>query len=507
MQVHNNLYSFFFEADAEYSNKYEKNIVKTLLNLTKNHNIESRFYFGDLTLISISSRISKVTFDCDTEKLQPILRYMMCIDKDLLKSLSWELYDSLCAEYCTFDEEFYPLLFSKKDIYVFSISNIDDTVSNIIDSELRGHDGYLGAAKCDLANPLHFELFSANMLDNWYFSEKILYYKESYGDPKAYYPNWAEEVGIEIKGISNFKYDSTVPKVVLEQPLSERGQLYINIYQQRMENVNSQIVQGLINNFFASKVVTDGFTFNANEEFSFKNIIIPKNKLVGYALNKNHEDGRHKAVLFERLLGITANNSDYLSAQILEGLLNGVLQGTRKTKFGIQYHVDIQVKGINDETKTVRTGWIIKDESTVSLTTAYIVDGNKQKDTEAMDLIYINNTFNNQDDYFRAIFEFAQIKGDEAMEKTIPVPLFLSETKTPIIDGVSGIANVILEGKYPFIKWLKNNDIGYKHHKKGWVIPGSSSVVSFHKQLAYCEVISKILEVNGIDNRVEKRLD
>ena len=58
---------------------------------------------------------------------------------------------------------------------------------------------------------------------------------------------------------------------------------------------------------------------------------IPTDKLVRYALDANHERGRHKARVFASALGITAADWRYLHDAILGALLDATVRSTRIT--------------------------------------------------------------------------------------------------------------------------------------------------------------------------------
>lgn len=88
-------------------------------------------------------------------------------------------------------------------------------------------------------------------------------------------------------------------------------------------------------------------------------------KLATYSLDVTNKDGAPKARGFEMILGITIDAIDYLEAQILARLLDTPVTTIRDNQpHGINYVVDIQVRGIGakaDRVATVRTVWIISD--------------------------------------------------------------------------------------------------------------------------------------------------
>lgn len=500
----NGFYSFFFSSDDEILCQYEEKIISILYEQAKYCSIESCLYKGDLLLISLSSTISKVHTSNEEQIKKPTLGYSLSINKDLLKSLSWELYDSLHEKYCNFKEYFHPIHFATKDIYVISVSNLSEDNSKLIDNKMSIYSNYFGMAECDLKNPMHYELFVNYMFQDYYINDKTLYYKEYYDDPKITYPYWADGKDIKIKAISEFAYNNFIPKIEIPENVSERGEVFLNIYRQEKLNHSSEIASNLLEKYLLTNELNKEFTYNVDEKFTFKNIIIRKSKLTEYALNKEHPDGRHKAKLFEDLLGITSKDWKYLSSQIIEGLLQGKVSGIKITEHGIQYHVDIQILGLNGKTKTVLTAWIVDKDSNACLTTIRVEGSKEQKDQVANDILYIENNFKSKADYYAELYKLAHEKAMISSESKIPTPLFLEECKEPMV--ACGWADVVIDGRSGLATWLKKNLIGDKHYKKGWIISAPHSI-SFDKNVAYAETFSKILTINNVPNIIERILD
>jgi hypothetical protein len=88
-------------------------------------------------------------------------------------------------------------------------------------------------------------------------------------------------------------------------------------------------------------------------------VSIDPRKLIEYALNLEAPWGQHKAVVFERLLGITRQNYAGLVAQIEQQVLaaEAILHG--EDRFGRRYTVDLTVSGTEGRQAVVRTGWIV----------------------------------------------------------------------------------------------------------------------------------------------------
>jgi len=100
--------------------------------------------------------------------------------------------------------------------------------------------------------------------------------------------------------------------------------------------------------------------------------VIPDGKLEDYCLNLFHPDGKHKAKLFEKALGITQKNSIELKNLILRSAQFGDVKRVGENIFGKLYRVEYEVDGINQK-ENLCTLWIIhKSETIPYLTSCFI---------------------------------------------------------------------------------------------------------------------------------------
>lgn len=94
-------------------------------------------------------------------------------------------------------------------------------------------------------------------------------------------------------------------------------------------------------------------------------------KLRDYVLNPQHPEGRHKAKVFLSALGLTAAESDWLAAALLQNLGTAEAVEVKTTAWGALYRADLQVwRGAR--CAKVRTGWLCAGK-TARLTTCFIV--------------------------------------------------------------------------------------------------------------------------------------
>ncbi len=102
--------------------------------------------------------------------------------------------------------------------------------------------------------------------------------------------------------------------------------------------------------------------------------VIPPEKLSGYSLNPDHDDGgSDKARVFAAVFGFTRVHADELAEQILRALASTPAREKNADRYGRRFQVDVRVTGPKGG-GTVRTGWIIRTGTDFpSLTSAYAV--------------------------------------------------------------------------------------------------------------------------------------
>jgi hypothetical protein len=96
-------------------------------------------------------------------------------------------------------------------------------------------------------------------------------------------------------------------------------------------------------------------------------------KVIDYCLNPDHEEGQHKARVFQSILGLTLNNADLL----LEALRNAAATGEatlgRKDRYGQRYVIDSPFTGPSGAAM-IRSAWIIGSNETMPrMVTCYIL--------------------------------------------------------------------------------------------------------------------------------------
>ena len=90
-----------------------------------------------------------------------------------------------------------------------------------------------------------------------------------------------------------------------------------------------------------------------------KRLRIDPRKLTEYALNPEAPWGRHKAAVFEQVLGFTRENYADLLDQIRQQAPAAEAAFHSEHEFGCRYTVDLTVQGTESRQAVISTGWFI----------------------------------------------------------------------------------------------------------------------------------------------------
>jgi hypothetical protein len=102
-----------------------------------------------------------------------------------------------------------------------------------------------------------------------------------------------------------------------------------------------------------------------------ENAVVDIRKLRDYCLNSEHSTGKHKARLFQSMLGMTEENAPELRQILLDVIKTHPAKLGRKDSFGQRYTLDFTLKWQN-KSAVIRSGWIIEINSSIPrLTSCY----------------------------------------------------------------------------------------------------------------------------------------
>jgi hypothetical protein len=101
--------------------------------------------------------------------------------------------------------------------------------------------------------------------------------------------------------------------------------------------------------------------------------LIDHQKLTSYSLDAGHDEGRHKAHLFQSLLGIDLGNVEILFQALENIAVEGEIELGKLDQYGQRYINDFDFIGPGGKAR-IRSVWIIRhDEDFPRLVTCYIL--------------------------------------------------------------------------------------------------------------------------------------
>jgi hypothetical protein len=101
---------------------------------------------------------------------------------------------------------------------------------------------------------------------------------------------------------------------------------------------------------------------------------IADEKLRDYALNPDHDEGKHKARVFVAMLGIERDDFEFLRDQILAGIRSTPVHDVRPHRYGTRCSVRLEIEGRAGMRANVMTGWMVPDDGSPPHLTSLYVD-------------------------------------------------------------------------------------------------------------------------------------
>lgn len=96
-------------------------------------------------------------------------------------------------------------------------------------------------------------------------------------------------------------------------------------------------------------------------------------KIRDYCLNVSHPEGRHKARVFQSVLGLSAKDAEFLRQAILQAAIEQEATQMEMDEYGTRFILDFELF-VNEHRAQVRTGWIIRTKETFPrLVTCYVL--------------------------------------------------------------------------------------------------------------------------------------
>lgn len=506
MEEHNaaytGAYTFLFDADNEAFDGYYgapcgEMLFSAVLSLQQP--VCTRLFAGDLVLAQHCQQITAV------KKSSTQNGHTLHVDNDLYVSVLTELVGSIKERDNLIVVPNIAMTLGKHNIFLITLCSITDVAWRDVCQKLKGATGFVASFRLDMGNPLHTDLFIHSLIAyGFLYGNELNILQLPFEDQEDIIPLWIQDQSaIKIRFVDMEEFEKHRPQMPTAEDLSSAGTRYMELMEKKGEpNLYQRLAIALLHN----EDIAD-CDFAISGSFSWEQVNIPENKLTKYALNMEHEGGgKGKAKLFQELLNITKEDWRYLAAQIENAIECGALQNVRQTEHGVQFHIDIPIKGLNDVSRIVRTAWIIRQPQQCSLTTAYILGKSQQKEAEGEQPLIVQDT--DPELFCSVLYGYASGAGERAAKNCVPTPMYIHGYNEPIMDGAAGFAWVIIhDARKQFPRWLKKHQIGHLRYNGGWAVHAKECGQSSARAKAYANAFAKVLRQNGIDCSVESRLD
>jgi len=104
-----------------------------------------------------------------------------------------------------------------------------------------------------------------------------------------------------------------------------------------------------------------------------ENAFVDMAKLEGYCLSPWHAEGRHKARVFQSVLGLGAKDAADLRGAIIKAAIEGDATLTTIDEYGRSYILDFEMV-VGEKRAVIRIGWIVRaGEDFPRMTTCYVL--------------------------------------------------------------------------------------------------------------------------------------
>jgi hypothetical protein len=455
---------------------------------------------GDALLSWLSSKLTEIA-SVGPERGREGVASTYSLDKGLHITLTWDLCDAFAEQSHDVDLDRVATALLRHDLFFLGVTGLTQEQAAAI-SERLVDSAYLGFVQVDPGNPVQRDVLAG--FNKGYLIDGTLvidpFETDSPFDPQpldAEHPDaWWLDAGVSARYLREDEDRDALPGAE-HVAISERGALSASVLARRLST-------GHLDRVAAS--LAEGRHFSAPIRIRTTTMpraadaVVALAKLTDYALNPEHPKGRHKAKLFAELLGIEAEHADYLAGQLKHGLAGAeVVREVRGAEHGVQYHVVVDIRGVNGEVRPVVAAWIIREDGLPSLTTAYVADPGTPADAPGYDVV-VDPTLTDGPRH-EALWRLAESAAAQAARVVVPTPMRVDGTWIP--EGAFGGAVVIVEDE-PFASWLISAGHARTVGSKVWVpAPGLSA----DRTRAYAAVMAEIFELNGVVAIVETYLD
>jgi hypothetical protein len=464
---------------------------------------EANFHLraGGVLLWRFTYRTSAV--ERKTRGKYPSVSHTLSDDAELRATLAVAFAKSAAAQPHHIDTDELSTVLLREKIDCITVSEMSAECGELVHAEFQKESSaYLGCFEVDRGDPLVLELAANGLIPFCSYTGGTLKWLIPWGDrPEDQAPlSWP--TGLRFGKV---EFSTETPAPIQSAPSSTVGTENARLLSSRAQPKHAQnVLTALRDSLEASKDSTEVAVSFGESEFGRGRSDV--RKLRDYSLNEQHPQGKHKALLFRKLLGITAEDWLFLAEQLIAGLEKELVKRPVKSPWGVQYHINVPVVGRNGQTKLVTSAWIIRSNEPPSLVSAYVADKADTDDSAALAHLVVEKEVEGAERW-RRIYDLADAQGRKAAEAWTPTPMWITGYAEAIAEGACGSAWVRLpDGRSSFSRWLKKNKLSFEHSRH-CIIFGKTTSQSVEREQKYCEAFAQVLRLNGIQCEVKWRYD
>jgi hypothetical protein len=474
---------------------------------------EFQVLLGDLLLHNLAYKVAKVTlsgkssewgFDGVSTRSEG--------DLDLFQTLIWDFCDAIADRWHSLDLGALPAVLGHRDVFVVALSALDKDLRKKVDASLRGHRFYLGAFEVDPGNPVQQRVTGRGLVHACDYRSRSLFFSrwesEEPLDPPPLVQHGEEWfVGLPFAEVRYHEeeelWEEREEKVPgwPEAPLSPRGEKSAALIEARRDQGH---LGRLASEAQSLKVERDTPPFEISVEAmrSAADAIVADEKLLGYALDADHEQGgAEKARWFRAALGIGREDWRHLASQLKLGLHEAPeIESLRSTEWGLRYKVRTTVRGLNGASAIVVSIWQVEPGEPPKFITVF--PGKKREEPgEAPPALALPASLKGGERW-AALWEIAHGHAEEAAARAVPTPLRVAGAW--YVAGAFGTASIgVSDARRGFARWLKQEGKAHLERGRGAVVPARRSM--FDEAVAYAGSFAEVLKLNGIEAEVRSR--
>jgi hypothetical protein len=460
----------------------------------------SRIYSGSLLLRTMARYVvSASRDDKDQEKR------MEHVDRGTVRTIAGDLVECFAAQRHTVDLLDLVIRLMRDKVECVALGTCPINLANELDRALHAQSWYLGYVEPDLGNPIQYELFidlltkhvqlaGPELLESW--PEPITFPQ----DYRPYHHSAIQEWDFENVADPVPPREATTPNGVRSE------QRVKSAFDRRPHKFNERIAKAALR-------TTGSFRLNdpANQVLVrrrsplgiVKLEVDPadlKQRLVSYALNREHVDGGSKAHVFASALSITDEQWLFLASQISANVANAEISRIIQDEHGLRIGTRLNVRGLDGKSATIELGWI-EQNGTIRLITARVAKKNRQRpgipNSTRVDGL-------SGKAFYEEVYRRAHAAGHAAQDAIMPKPMVVTSTfgnSEEINDVIYefGSAYVAVEdARTGFARWLVRSGHGRRAIRGGAIAPAPNIGGSFDKAQAYAEAFAAVLRENDI---------